>query len=219
MAAEEITFLILHLRHVCLEIPSSKRLISAISSSLLQYTGSSFTSRQAGLCMFGLSEFSNDSSEVQELLGAIHNNVLGSVDQMDGDDVCLALYGLKSCTHSHPELDDLLKSLLGKIHGVDAQPALQWDDYARMLPARHAGMFLDVLNDKSNPAFSMHSLSTAFEGIRNICKSLSTSPMSPKHEATMKRVKELQASLLLKLNSTNAPLNLTHVSIILNSLR
>lgn len=143
---------------------------------------------------------------------------------MLGDDVCLALYGLKNCTHSHREIQAAMNSLKHKVYTNYAKPTQPWADYERMLPARHAGMLSDVLSHQSNPAFSMHGLVTAMEGLRGLSSSLRRSVVSEVNDAeelqlTRKRVQQLQATLLTKFKYTDAPLNLTHLSMFLNALR
>jgi hypothetical protein len=139
--------------------------------------------------------------------------------------VCLALFGLKSCTHDHPEMSALLTSLRRKVHNVYAKPTQPWADYERMLPHRHAGMLSDVLQHNSNPAFSMHALATGLEGLRrlsvNLCRDarLRTDTRSGPGAHTLAKVQHLQATLLTKLQYTDAPLNLTHLALFLNSLR
>ena len=143
---------------------------------------------------------------------------------MSGDDLCLALYGLKSCTHGHPEIHAILNSLKHKAYINYEKPTQPWEDYERMLPVRHAGMLSDVLSDQSNPAFSVHAIVTALEGLRGLSRSLckGRGVLQDNDEdvlLTRKRVHQMQATLLTKLKYTDAPLNLTHVSMLLNSLR
>ena len=139
---------------------------------------------------------------------------------MSADDVCLAVYGLKSFTHYHQDLIEIVKYLRWKTHYTFDKPSQPWEDYERMLPASHAGMFYDVLHGNSNPAFNTHSIATALEGLRALNQNLCCEVHSDSgHQYLLGRIQNLQATLLTKLQYTDAPLNLTHLSMILNSLR
>lgn len=169
---------------------------------------------------------------------------------MQADDLSLALYGLKSCSTHHPKMNRILSVLRHKAHMVFAKPTQPWADYERMLPMRHAGMLPSVAHsilqqhkDKdrghythehihslnhndlqehaSNPAFSMHALATALEGVRRLNRGLIGEDRRGNEQAqiTLQRVQELQATLLTKLQYTDAPLNLTHLSLFLNAIR
>jgi hypothetical protein len=140
---------------------------------------------------------------------------------MAGDDLCLAVYGLKSCSGAHPEVALLLLALRRKAHAVFAKPTQPWDDYERLLAARHAGMLPEVLAGRSRPAFSAHSLATALEGVRGLSRALCRGGGRGGEEArrSLEKVQELQATLITKLQYTDAPFNLTHLSLFLNALR
>lgn len=143
--------------------------------------------------------------------------------QMNADDLSLALYGLKSCSYHHPKMNRILSVLRHKAHMIFAKPTQPWADYERMLSTSHAGMLPDVLQQdtSSNPAFSMHSLATALEGVRRLNQSLCREDHHGDEQAqkTLERVQDLQATLLTKLKYTDAPLNLTHLSLFLNAIR
>lgn len=247
LSAEDVAGTVLQLRHVQMGSEASLRLLDSLATLLARggpEGGAEFSSRQAGLALFGLSELPNETQEARRVLGAIHARAaqgevrvvrailfalsltLSPQVRMLGDDLCLAVYGLKSCTHAHEELDLLLEFLQRQTHAVFAKPLQPWEDYERLLPATHAGMLGAVRRGASSPSFSMHSIATALEGVRGLSQSLSSAAGAgaeeggPSREArTLQRVQALQATLLTKIQYTDAPLNLTHLSLFLNALR
>ena len=65
----EITMILLELRHVTVKSDVSRRLLPVLTSLLSQCNVRGFTSREVALCMFGLSELSNEFDEVGDLVG------------------------------------------------------------------------------------------------------------------------------------------------------
>lgn len=79
-----MALLFVQLRHVRTETPALRQLVTVLTALLNNCESGGFTSRQIGLCMFGLSELSNEQEEVRCLLGVLHSRVLfRSVSWMD----------------------------------------------------------------------------------------------------------------------------------------
>jgi hypothetical protein len=76
LSTEDAALLFSQLRHVDVESAASRQLVSVMTSLLAKCQKGLFSSREIGLCMFGLSELSDEHSEVRWLMRTVHKRVL-----------------------------------------------------------------------------------------------------------------------------------------------
>jgi hypothetical protein len=76
LCPEEVSLLLLQLRHVKVQSDASRHLVNALTTTVERCRGQPFTSRQVALSFFGLSELSNEHSESKRLIGAVDTYIL-----------------------------------------------------------------------------------------------------------------------------------------------